>query len=121
MGGRGAAAMSLPAYRQMMRRREQREQAKPENYNVITSDELPTGAKHAFFDNSQNRAWSIITYNVSENPDELGLWDEHTFKQEKPAIRWVSDDQVNEVYLDGMSTEAFFAETGLEFDLGKGG
>ena len=96
MGGRGAAAMSWEDYQAWQKELERRfPRPKPTTYNVVTSDEVPLGANHAFF-SGHNRAWSLVTYDVEES-EEVRIWDRHTFKQDKPALRWVNGEQVVEV------------------------
>lgn len=118
MGGRGASAKSWDEYQDMLDQLYPRYKPKTK-YNYTESSELPPGAHHAFFA-TKNRAFTIITYSTEENHDELNILPQHSFGGE-PAIRWVSDGQVNEVYLDSMTTEEFMEVTGVRFDLHKGG
>ena len=119
MGGRGASSVEFEEWAELERAR--RKAFKPDTkYNYTTSDELPAGADHAFF-SATNRAFTLITYSTNDDPDELGFLPEHTFGQEEPTIRWMSDGQVNDVYIMGMTSKEFFARSGLEFNLDKGG
>ena len=119
MGGRGASSVEFEEW--LKQERERRKAFKPDTkYNYTTSDELPAGADHAFF-SSTDRAFTLVTYSTNDDPNELGFLPEHTFGQPEPTIRWMSDGQVNDVYVMGMSSEEFFAKSGLEFSLDKGG
>ena len=115
MGKRGG--YSIPYDEYVERKKKSKQELK---YNYVSSEELPAGADHAFFSDT-GRGFTIITYSTEDDPQELGLLPEHTFGADKPAARWVSDGQVNDVYLNGMTTEEFLDASGLEFDLGKGG
>lgn len=119
MGKRGG--MSIPFDEYVAQQELWRQQYKPNlKYNYISSEELPAGADHAFFSET-GCGFTIITYSTEDDPQTLGLLPEHTFGQDKPAIRWVSDGQVNDVYLNSLSTNEFLEASGLEFDLNKGG
>jgi hypothetical protein len=39
----------------------------------------------------------------------------------RPALRWVKDDKVLDLYVPGMDTEAFLERTGLQLSMSKGG
>jgi hypothetical protein len=63
------------------------------------------------------RAWRLLTRPVGE---EVDYHVAHTFGQARPTLRWVNGDQVSDLYVDGMDTEAFLEATGLRLDLQKG-
>ncbi|NLF67110.1 MAG: hypothetical protein GX579_21180, partial [Chloroflexi bacterium] len=44
----------------------------------------------------------------------------HTLGRDRPTLRWVNGEQVNDLYVDGMGTEEFLSATGLRLGLHKG-
>jgi hypothetical protein len=86
-------------------------------YTVISYDDEQGGALYPFLEQTK-RAWRILTWPA----DELGTpHPAHTFSLTQPTLRWVNGSQVNDLYVDGMTTEQFLKYTGLQLDLGKGG
>lgn len=86
-------------------------------YNVASYAESHGGATYPFFEPT-NRAWHLLTRPVDSAPDYHSA---HTFGQTKPTLRWVNDAQVNDLYVNGMTTEQFLTERQLRLDLHKGG
>ena len=121
MGGRGAASAGtavLPA-----------EILENLPYNITSFDDQLGGAMYPFLEQTK-RAWRILTWPVDETacPREGVGADPHpahTFSKmgetRPPTLRWVSGSQVNDLYVDGVTTEQFLADTGLKLDLHKGG
>ncbi len=88
----------------------------PETYHVIKHTEIP-GRTYPFLDRT-DQAWTLITRAVDE-PAEYRAAD--TFAMTQPTLRWVNGGQVNDVYVEGLTTEAFLAATGLALDMERGG
>jgi hypothetical protein len=113
MGGRGSSA-GVDAKQAVTLSAAERE-ALP--YQVTGfSDELG-GAVYPFLERI-NRAWHVLTWPLEGAGEPHPA---HTFGLEQPTLRWVNGDQVVDVYVDGMTTEAFLAASGLALDLSKGG
>jgi hypothetical protein len=87
------------------------------SYEVINRASLMGQASYAFLD-QLGRNWTVITRDAEEradyHPDDI-------FGMERPTLRWVNDSNVVDVFVDGLSAEEFFARSGLEFNLDKGG
>ncbi|MCP4360007.1 MAG: hypothetical protein GY796_18540, partial [Chloroflexi bacterium] len=90
-------------------------------YNVTSFDDKLGGATFPFLEQTK-RAWRILTRPVDETADPHPA---HTFNKagetRLPTLRWVNGSQVNDLYVDGMTTEQFLENTGLKLDLHKGG
>lgn len=86
-------------------------------YNVISFDEERGGATYPFLEQTK-RAWRILTRPVHESTEAHPT---HTFGLDAPTLRWVNGNQVSDLYMDGMTTEQFLTETGLQLDMHKGG
>jgi hypothetical protein len=86
-------------------------------YNVTSYDDSRGGAVFPFLEQTK-RAWRILTRSVDSLSEPHPA---HTFGLSSPTLRWVNGSQVNDLYVDGMTSEQFLAATGLELDLGKGG
>jgi hypothetical protein len=126
MGGRGAASPGGSGVRVAAG-----PDGQPLPYNVTSFDDGLGGAIYPFLEQS-GRAWHLVTRPAAEvlgaagaaGPDEAGsgpVHVAHTFGQPDPTLRWVNGDQVSDLYVDGMDTEQFLAESGLRLDLHKGG
>jgi hypothetical protein len=106
-------------------------------YNVIGFADEMGGAVYPFLEQTK-RAWHLVTRPAAEvlggaSGAEIGegagadgesggaVQPVHTFGQPEPTLRWVNGDQVSDLYVDGMDTEQFLAESGLCLDLHKGG
>jgi hypothetical protein len=110
MGGRGAASaggngLLPPAEMEKL------------TYNVTSFDDPLGGATFPFLEQTK-RAWRILTRPVDETAVPHPA---HTFGLDSPTLRWVNGSQVNDLYVDGMTTEEFLEATGLKLDLHKGG
>ena len=124
MGKRGGQAYTYEEWlklQELIHPSFRKEQQKEANllYNIIRSSELYAGSDHAFFSDTK-RGFSIVTYSADDKIDELGLLPSDTFGQE-PVIRWISDGQVNDVYLNGMTLEEFCDVTEVGISMPKGG
>lgn len=67
--------------------------------------------------------WTLITYPVAATVTPRPA---HTFGLDEPTLRWVNGDQANDLYVaqadaSSADTGAFFAATGLDLSLHKGG
>ncbi len=109
MGGRGASSASMgylpPDVLEEL------------PYNVTSFDDKQGGATFPFLEQTK-RAWRILTRPVDETAEPLPS---HTFGLDSPTLRWVNGSHVSDLYVDGMTTEQFLADTGLKLDLHKGG
>ena len=120
MGGRGAFAPLLPRHLglQNIMPRQRGPQIPPPvagtfDYNVISSLDLDAGGARYDFLEELGREWSIVTRELD------GLYEtihpHHSFSMDTPTLRWVKDDTVVDVYIDGMSKLDYFEATGLRF------
>ncbi len=94
-------------------------------YNITSFDDDRGGATFPFLEQTQ-RAWRILTYSAgSKQARQVDETAEphaaHTFGLNSPTLRWVNGGQVSDLYVDGMTTEQFLEETGLQLDMHKGG
>jgi hypothetical protein len=133
MGGRGAASPGGTGMKMGVGAT-----GEPLPYNVISFDDELGGAIYPFLEQS-GRAWHLVTRPAADvlaaagaaggaagdETDEAGssgpVHVAHTFGQTDPTLRWVNGDQVSDLYVDGMDSEQFLAESGLRLDLHKGG
>ncbi|MFZ1396764.1 MAG: hypothetical protein WAS33_07700, partial [Candidatus Promineifilaceae bacterium] len=90
-------------------------------YNVTSFDDQLGGAVFPFLEQTK-RAWRILTQPVG---DSAAPHPAHTFgkvgETRSPTLRWVNGDKVNDLYVDGLTTEQFLEATGLKLDMHKGG
>lgn len=90
-------------------------------YTITSFDDKSGGATFPFLEQIK-RAWRILTHPVNEISDPHPA---HTFgrvgEPNSPTLRWVNGSQVNDLYVDGMTTEHFLEDTGLKLDMHKGG
>ena len=110
MGGRGAAkpgALLLALWPDLPDPAEW-------GYNVVTHNDP---AHYPFLD-ALTRPWTLITHPVDGNVTPHPA---HTFGRTEPTLRWINGEQINDVYVVDMDTDAFFAATGLDLSLHKGG
>jgi hypothetical protein len=115
MGGRGAAkpgALLLALWPDLPDPAEW-------GYNVVTHND----PAHYPFLERLDRPWTLITHPVA---GEVVPHPAHTFGQTEPTLRWVNGEQINDLYVaqadaSSADTDAFFAATGLDLSLHKGG
>ena len=86
-------------------------------YTITSHDDPMGGAIYPFLEQI-GRAWRIITQPVESSAEPLPA---HIFGQDRPTLRWVNGDAVKDLYVDGVDTEQFLADSGLELDMKKGG
>jgi hypothetical protein len=68
----------------------------------------------------QDRAWQLLARDgetLADHPPHPA----HNFGMDKPTLAWQNGTQRMELYVDGMSHEAFMAAYGLQFDVSKNG
>lgn len=87
-------------------------------YIAITSRELPPGGAHYAFLEGLGREWTIVTRDL-DSAEEVHPY--HRFGMAEPTLRWVKDNKVVDLYVDGMSMEGYFQATGLRFHNEKKG
>src|SRR5688572_12502140 len=76
----------------------------------------PGGAVYPFLEHT-GRAWRIFTRPLGR-PADYPL--QQTFGLDQPTLRWLNADKVNDVHVEGMTTEQFLEAVGLEFQLDNG-
>ncbi len=91
------------------------------SYNVTSFDDKLGGAVFPFLEQTK-RAWRILTHPVGELTEPHPA---HTFSKvgetRSPTLRWVNGDQVNDLYVDGMTAAQFLEASGLKLNMHKGG
>lgn len=114
MGGRGAPAPELPEALRLPLTPVHQPPPDPGTYQyvAISSRELPPGGPHYAFLEGLGREWTLVTHDL-EAIEEVHPY--HSFGMAEPTLRWVKDDRVVDLYVDGMSAEEFFAASGLRF------
>jgi hypothetical protein len=112
MGGRGRGASRSPATAGTSALAPE-----PLGYSTVSFETALGGAIYPFLEAS-GRAWQLLTYPVGE---QMTPHPAHTFGQAAPTLRWVGDGQVTDLYVDGLTTEAFLTASGLELSMAKGG
>src|SRR5690606_3591306 len=112
MGGRGAPAPELPEALRLPLTPVHQPPPDPGTYQyvAISSRELPPGGPHYAFLEGLGREWTLVTHDL-EAIEEVHPY--HSFGMAEPTLRWVKDDRVVDLYVDGMSAEEFFAASGL--------
>jgi hypothetical protein len=90
---------------------------RPVRSTEITSDTPLGGAIYPFLETT-GRAWALVTAPLGQAGTSQGT---ETFGLAAPTLRWVNGDQVVDLYVDGMTTDAFLARSGLALNLAKGG
>lgn len=85
-------------------------------YDVVSYASRLGGAAYPLLTQT-SRAWHLLTRPVGE---PANYHPAHTFGLAQPTLRWVSASHVSELYIDGMTTEQFLQQTGLQLSLDKG-
>ena len=114
MGGRGALAPPIPDLLRLTLAPVHEPPPAPDTYQyvAIASPNLPPGGPHYAFLEKLGRAWTLVTHDLdSAEP----IHPTHRFGMEQPTLRWVKDNKVVDLYVDGMSTEDYIAASGLRF------
>ncbi len=125
MGGRGASAPIIPETLRLPIIPLELGSARfapPEpgtfEYTVIRSAELEIGGAHYAFLEGLGREWNIITRDL-DSAEAIHPY--HSFGMAEPTLRWVKDNKVVDLYVDGMTTDEYFETTGLRFHNEKKG
>jgi hypothetical protein len=107
MGGRGKSSTTTTQAPEMIER----------DYEIISRESLQGRATYAFLE-KLGLNWTVLT-SPANQPGNYHPQD--VFGMEAPSLRWVNGDQIVDLFVDGLSTEAFLARSGLELSLHKGG
>jgi hypothetical protein len=85
------------------------------SYNVISSLDLAATAGGARYDFLERlgREWTLVTRELNALDEEIHP--HHAFGMDAPTLRWVKDDTVVDVYIDGMTTAEYLEASGLRF------
>ncbi len=84
---------------------------------IINQKTALGGAIYPFLEQT-GRAWTVVAQEL-ENPTpypRTGI-----FGMTQPTLRYVKDNKIEDVFVDGMTTEQFLAKTGLQLSMDKGG
>jgi len=84
---------------------------------VINQGTALGGAIYPFLEQT-GRAWAVVSQEL-ENPTSYPR--NGTFEMYQPTLRYVKDGKIEDVFVDGMTTEQFLAKTGLQLSMDKGG
>lgn len=87
-------------------------------YNILNNKTPLGGAEYPFLARLGVN-WSLITQSVKEPQPHAAT--PATFYQTQPTLRWVSDNSLHDLFVEGMTTAEFLRATGLVLDMGKGG
>lgn len=87
-------------------------------YNIL-NDATPLGGAEYPFLAQLGVKWSLITQSVKQPQPHAAT--PATFYQTQPTLRWVSDNSLHDLFVEGMNTAEFFQATGLVLDMGQGG
>ncbi len=86
-------------------------------YVVIDQETALGGAIYPFLEQT-GRAWRVIE---SSSKAIASYPNAHSFGMDKPTLRYVNGGKVEDIFVDGLTTEEFLARTGLELSMDKGG
>ncbi|MBN1121812.1 MAG: hypothetical protein JXJ17_12090 [Anaerolineae bacterium] len=114
MGGRGSRAPTLPEPLRLPLAPVHQPPPDPDTYQyvAISSRDLTPGGPHYAFLENLGREWTIVTHDLDAIED---VHPYHSFGMAQPTLRWVKDNKVVDLYVDGMTTGDYFAATGLRF------
>ncbi|MHB8629488.1 MAG: hypothetical protein ACYDBJ_24000 [Aggregatilineales bacterium] len=87
-------------------------------WDVVISPESDLGGAVYPFLEQTGRAWAVVSSRI-EQPASYPR--PGTFGMVKPTLRYVKDNKVEDLFVDGMTTSEFLAKTGLQLSLDKGG
>lgn len=82
--------------------------------NVLRFDDNRGGLAYPFLPDEWQ--WQIASRPFGDEDALAGI-----FQAETPALRWVKDDKMLDLYVPGMDTQAFLERTGLQLSMHKGG
>ncbi len=89
----------------------------PANVTVINQETALGGAIYPFLEQT-GRAWAVVSSEL-EQPAQYPS--RATFGMKQPTLRYVKDNKIEDVFVDGMTTEEFLAKSGLQLAMDKGG
>src|SRR5712691_3801961 len=78
------------------------------SYTVIDQETALGGAIYPFLEQT-GRAWRVVESNVKEG---ASYPNPHTFSMDRPTLRYVNGQKIEDIFVDGMTTEQFQAATG---------
>lgn len=84
---------------------------------IINQETALGGAIYPFLEQT-GRAWAVVSSEL-EKPTPYPR--NGTFGMSQPTLRYVKDNKIEDVFVDGMTTEQFLARTGLQLSMDKGG
>lgn len=84
---------------------------------IINQETALGGAIYPFLEQT-GRAWAVVAQEL-ENPTPYPRTG--TFGMTQPTLRYVKDNKIEDVFVDGMTTEQFLNKTGLQLSMDKGG
>ena len=84
---------------------------------IINQETALGGAIYPFLEQT-GRAWAVVSHDL-EDPTTYPR--SGTFGMGKPTLRYVKDGKIEDVFVDGMTTEQFLTKTGLQLGMDKGG
>ncbi|MBI5928187.1 MAG: hypothetical protein HY862_02680 [Chloroflexi bacterium] len=87
-------------------------------YNILNNETPLGGAEYPFLA-QLGLNWSLITQSVKQPQPHAAT--SATFQQIQPTLRWVSDNSLHDLFVEGMNTAEFLRATGLVLDMGQGG
>ncbi len=87
------------------------------SYTVIDQETALGGAIYPFLE-ATGRAWRIVESSVKQ---PASYPNSHTFGMDRPTLRYVNGGKIEDIFVDGLTTEAFLEKTGLELNMNKGG
>ncbi len=84
---------------------------------IINQETALGGAIYPFLEQT-GRAWAVVSSELENSTPYLRPG---TFGMAQPTLRYVKDNKIEDVFIDGMTTEQFLAKTGLTLSMDKGG
>ena len=84
-------------------------------YVVQSRHDFSNGRSYGLLDKT-GRDWKVITRSADEF-DVLSEDARDRFGMERPTLSWAKDGKAVHIYVEGMDTDAFLAQAGLEVDL----
>ena len=87
------------------------------NVGIINQETALGGAIYPFLEQT-GRAWAVFTHDLEQTTCYPHL---NSFGMVKPTLRYVKDGKIEDVFVDGMTTEQFLTKIGLTLGMDKGG
>ena len=88
----------------------------PVNMNVVTHATPLGGMSYPFLEET-GKAWQLVTHPIANQLDYSQVYRQPV----EPTLRWVSNDKIHDLFVEGMSTQQFLDSAELQLDLHKGG